>query len=196
MNSGLGADRAGLEELISADARALTAESEQIGRLFADVHDVHATDFRALLQILVAERAGTPLTSGELGQRLGLSGSAITYLVERMIASGHVRRDSDVADRRKVILRYSDHGRETAGAFFIPLATHTRAAMVDISDSDLVAAHSVFATLIDAMRTFKHELTASMRDQPPETGTTSSHPHTSKGGGNAGIDRLAGPPTA
>jgi MarR family transcriptional regulator, organic hydroperoxide resistance regulator len=61
-------ERAGLETTIVADSRALTAESDQMGRAFAAVHRVRPSDFRALLHILVAENAGTPLTSG-LGSR-------------------------------------------------------------------------------------------------------------------------------
>lgn len=158
MNPDRAAGRAQLEALVASDARALTAESDQIGRLFAAIHRVHPSDFRALLHVLVAETAGTPLASGELRQKMGVSAAAVTYLVERMIESGHLRRESDPADRRKVILRHADHGREVAGAFFAPLATHTRAAMADLPDADLAAAHRVFTALIDAMRRFQGEL--------------------------------------
>ena len=153
-------DRTALEALIAADVRALSAESDQIGRVFAGLHDVAANDFRALLHIMVAETAGSPLTAGELRQRMGMSGAAITYLVERMIDSGHIRRDSDPADRRKVILRYADHGMTVARAFFTPLATHTHDAMAALPDDDLVAAHRTFTALIDAMRAFRAELGA------------------------------------
>jgi DNA-binding MarR family transcriptional regulator len=151
-------DRARLEALIAADARALTAESDQMGRVFAAAHRLGTSDFRALLHILVAETAGAPLTSGELRQKMGLSAAAITYLVERMINSGHIRRDTHADDRRKVILRYSDPGLDTARSFFTPLGLHTRAALNDLSDADLAAAHRVFSALIAAMRHFQGEL--------------------------------------
>src|SRR3954454_19512502 len=93
-------NRDGLESLISADLRELSTESDQIGRLFAMSQDVRPTDFRALLHIMVAETAGRPMTSGDLSHRMGLSGAAITYLVDRLIESGHIRRDSHPADRR------------------------------------------------------------------------------------------------
>ena len=153
-------DRASLESLIAADVRALSAESDQIGRVFAGLHDVAANDFRALLHIMVADSAGSPLTAGELRQRMGVSGAAITYLVERMIASGHLRRDADPSDRRKVILRYADHGMTVARAFFTPLAEHTQQAMAGLPDDDLAAAHRTFAALIDAMRAFRAQLDA------------------------------------
>jgi DNA-binding MarR family transcriptional regulator len=150
--------RAELEEQIAADIRALSAESDQIGRVFSARHDVSANDFRALLHVMVADSAGSPLTSGELRGRMGVSGAAITYLVERMIASDHIRRESDPADRRKVLLRYADHGMTVARAFFAPLAEHTHAAMADLPDEDLAAAHRVFAALTAAMRAFEDEL--------------------------------------
>ena len=151
-------DRAALESLIAADVRAMTAESDQIGRHFAGRHDVAANDFRALLHVMVAETSGSPLTAGELRTRMGMSGAAITYLVVRMIASGHIRREADPDDRRKVILRYADHGLTVARAFFTPLAEHSHAAMSALPDRDLAAAHRVFTALVDAMRTFQDEL--------------------------------------
>lgn len=150
--------RAALEQQISAYLRVMTAESEQIGRTFAAVHDVRPTDFRALLHVMVAETAGEPITSGELRQRMGLSGAAITYLVDRMMESGHITRQSDPADRRKVILRYSDAGLATARAFFAPLGTHSHNAMADLPDADLSAASRVFAALIEAMQRYQDDL--------------------------------------
>lgn len=157
-------DRAVLEQQISAYLRVLTAESEQIGRAFAALHDVRPTDFRALLHVMVAETGGDPVTSGELRQQMGLSGAAITYLVDRMMASGHITRESDPADRRKVILRYSDSGLATARAFFAPLGMHSHDAMAELPDSDLHAAGRVFTALIEAMKKYQDDL-ASFR--PP-----------------------------
>src|SRR3954453_425910 len=150
--------RAELESLISADLREMSTESDQIGRLFAVSHDVRPNDFRALLHIMVAETAGRPMTSGDLSQRMGMSGAAITYLVDRLIESGHVRRDSHPDDRRKVVLRYSEPGLDAARAFFTPLATHNEAALKDLPHADLAAAHRVFSALIAGMRRFQNEL--------------------------------------
>jgi DNA-binding MarR family transcriptional regulator len=89
---------------------------------------------------------------------MGVSGAAITYLVERMIKSDHIRRESDPADRRKVMLRNGDHGMAVARAFFAPLAEHYRNAMADLPDEDLAAAHRVLAAMIDAMKAFQGDL--------------------------------------
>ncbi|MCV7177117.1 MarR family winged helix-turn-helix transcriptional regulator [Mycolicibacterium sphagni] len=150
--------RAALESAVVAGVQALSAESDQIGRAFAGTHGLSANDFRALVHVMVAENAGAPLTAGELRNRMGLSGAAITYLVERMIESGHLRRDSDPGDRRKVILRYADHGIEVGRAFFTPLAAHTHHVLADLPDEDLAAAHRVFAAVLTAMTSFRADL--------------------------------------
>ena len=157
-------DRDALEAMIGADVRAMNAESDQIGRLFAARHDVAANDFRALLYVMVAETEGRPLTAGDLRKRMGMSGAAITYLVERMIASGHFLRESDPSDRRKVILRVADHGMTVARGFFTPLAEQTTHALADLPDADLKAAHRTFTALIEAMREFRTELQAATAD--------------------------------
>ncbi|WP_206497863.1 MarR family winged helix-turn-helix transcriptional regulator [Rhodococcus sp. KRD175] len=156
-------DRNHLESAISADLRALSSVSEQIGQVFGALHSLRPNDFRALLHVMVADVEGAPLTAGELGTMLGLSSAAMTYLVERMIASGHIRRESDASDRRKVILRYDEHGMDVARGFFGPLGARTSTALADLPDSDLDAAHRVFEALIGAMREHHADLGNSTR---------------------------------
>ncbi len=151
-------DRAELESAIADDVRALSAATERIGKAFAGVHSMSANDFRALLHVMVAEQTGAPLSAGELRDLMGLSGAAITYLVERMIDSGNLRRESDPHDRRKVILKYADHGLELARQFFTPLERHTQRALADLPDRDLRAAHRVLIGVLRAMRDFETDL--------------------------------------
>ena len=145
---------------MSADMRAVTAQSDRLGRYFARQNDVSGNDFHALLHIMVAETDGTPLTMAQLRQRMDVSPAAITYLVDRMIDAGHLRRESDPADRRKALLRYENSGMELAHSFFAPLGVHVRSALAELPDNDLIAAHRVFSALIDAMSTFEDELVA------------------------------------
>ncbi|MDQ1305768.1 MAG: hypothetical protein QG671_1600 [Actinomycetota bacterium] len=151
-------ERAELESAIADGVRALSAASDRIGKAFAGAHSLSANDFRALLHVMVAEQAGSPLSAGELRDLMGVSGAAITYLVERMIESGHLRRESDPTDRRKVILKYADHGLELGRQFFTPLEQHTRRALVGLSDRDLRAAHRVLVGVLEAMREFETDL--------------------------------------
>ena len=77
----------------------------------------------------------------------------------------------DPADRRKVILRVADHGMEVARDFFTPLADHTHDALAGLPDSDLAAAHRMFAALIEALGAFRAQL-----DDPVEHGATHRAP--------------------
>ena len=106
--------RAELERQLSADIRAITARSDRVGRHFARVNEVSSNDFHALLHIMVSETAGVPLTLAQLRQRMDVSPAAITYLVDRMIAAGHIRREPDPEDRRKWLLRYQENGMSLA----------------------------------------------------------------------------------
>ncbi|NKY59122.1 winged helix-turn-helix transcriptional regulator [Nocardia flavorosea] len=151
------AARISAETDIATDIRALTAISEQIAHLFAHSHALRSTDFRALMHIATADAEGRPLTAGRLRELMGLSPAAITYLVERMIASGHIEREIDSRDRRRVLLHYAEHGMAVAGEFFGPLGVRTRTAMTDLPTGDLRAAHRVLQAVVAAMR--EHHIT-------------------------------------
>ncbi|MFB7874237.1 MarR family winged helix-turn-helix transcriptional regulator [Nocardia sp. NPDC056064] len=156
--------RTELEIGIARDLRALTAISEQIGHVFARSNTLRPNDFRALMHIATAEAEGAPLTAGQLSKLMGVSAPAVTYLVERMIESGHLARVPDTTDRRRVHLGYTEHGMAVAAGFFGPLSARTRAALADLPDADLAAAHRVFAGITTALREFYAEL--------PESGSS------------------------
>ncbi len=134
------ASRTPHDELVAAlvsQVQALALASDRIGTAFAGQHDLHTTDFRALTAIYRAERDGAPLTARHLADHLQISPGAVTYLVDRLTASGHVYRDADPRDRRRVLLRFGEHGRDVAGAFFGPLGQAHAQAMANYSDADL-----------------------------------------------------------
>jgi DNA-binding MarR family transcriptional regulator len=168
-------NRADLEKLMSADMRAVTAQSDRIGRYFARQHEVSGNDFHALLHVMVAETAGTPLTMAQLRQRMDVSPAAITYLVDRMIDAGHVRRESDPADRRKALLRYENSGMELARGFFTPLGIHLRAALADLPDRDLLAAHRLMTAMIAAMSAFEGDIVTQSPNGKRETAANLDH---------------------
>lgn len=151
------------EQRIATAVRAIGAISDRLGRIFARGNGVTNNELLALQHIIVSEHAGTPLSSGELGRRLDLSSSAVTYVVDRLIAAGHVHRHTDEVDRRRVILRYSEHGRSVAQAFFGPLGAHMHSAMIDLPDSDLDAARRVLEAVERAMTDYYEQLASRRR---------------------------------
>lgn len=158
MSRPAGAKRDAAEALIVSDVQALSAESDELSRVFCARHDLSANDFRALLHVMVSERDGEPLTQSQLGQRIGVSGAAITYLVDRMVQSGHLNREPHPSDRRKVLLRYADHADAVARSFFTPLGQHTAQSLEEFSATELQTAHRVLTAVIGSMRAFNVEL--------------------------------------
>ena len=159
--------RSELESMLSADLRTLTAESDRISRLFAALHHISNNDFDALLHVMVAEQTDSPLTLRELRDRLGMTAAAVTYLVDRMVEAGHVRREPHPADRRKIFLRYSDGGLEVARTFFSPLGMRNHQALEAFTDEDLVVARRVLGALTESMRVHRAAL-ASQESQATE----------------------------
>lgn len=50
-----------------------------------------------------------PLTSGELAERLGLSPSATTRVIDRLIVAGIAERVTDPVDRRRTVITHTGH---------------------------------------------------------------------------------------
>ena len=73
-----------------------------------------------VLGILVS--SSTPLTLGELAQRLACVRSNVTQLVDRLESDGLVRREADPADRRSIRAVVTDTGRDREKAGSIALA--------------------------------------------------------------------------
>ncbi|WP_406305693.1 MarR family transcriptional regulator [Streptomyces sp. NBC_00885] len=70
------------------------------GQAAAETLGQNPTDVYALSTL---ELAG-PLTTGGLAERIGLSQSATTRLVDRLERAGRVRRGPDANDRRRVVV--------------------------------------------------------------------------------------------
>src|ERR1700688_9787 len=61
---------------------------------------LHATDEK-VLRLLGADA----MAAGDLVRHTGLSGAAVTALVDRLVNLGYVTRERDTSDRRKVTIR-------------------------------------------------------------------------------------------
>lgn len=143
--------RAHLVTAISEQVRSLALASDHIGHAFAASQGLHPTDFRALSLIYEHERAGAPLTARALAQAMDLSPGAVTYAVDRLAASGHVWRDRDASDGRRVVLRFAPHGRDVAAGFFGPLGMAHSHALDGHSEADLEAALRVLRDVTNAL---------------------------------------------
>lgn len=149
---------------IVGDLRRYSTDAHHIGHAFAALHGLNATDLQALVAVMDAELVGDPITPGRLGEHLNLSSGSVTALVDRLERAGHLRRDRDATDRRKVLLRYADPGAALAMAFFQPLGRRTDAVTAAFSDDELRVVHRFLRAMVESMREHRDEMRAARVD--------------------------------
>ena len=129
---------------LSMLVRALVMESNRFLEIFSAAHELHPTDMTALNLIMTAR---SPMTPGSLAKALNLSASATTSVLDRLTKAGHVVRERDPDDRRRVELRVLSAATALASTFFQPLAREFSSAWDELSDADRqVVARFLMAT--------------------------------------------------
>jgi len=63
------------------------------------------TGLLALRYLLQAEAQGRAVGPKELGAQLGVTSASMTTLIDRLVKTGHIRREPHPTDRRALILR-------------------------------------------------------------------------------------------
>lgn len=142
--------RSTAERHIAHCVRRLLVERERLAQRFATANGLSGTDFRALIHISESELNKAPLAAGGLRDLMNMSAGAATYVVDRLVSAGHVRRESDPRDRRKVVLRHTTAGDRTTNEFFTAIELRNRNALSDTPVGDLAAAERVICQLIDS----------------------------------------------
>ena len=140
------------ERLIDA-LRRFNIESDRFVEVFATTHGLHRTDMNAVAYVSAADEAGAPLSPGQLGAELGLSSPATTALIDRLERVGHVGREPDPSDRRKVALRTRTDGMRLAVEFFVPLGRALHEAMDDFEDEELAVVLQFLERAVAAVET-------------------------------------------
>ena len=119
--------------------RQINVHSDQFIARLGTEHGLHRTDLNALSHIARAETLGTPLSPGELAERLGIRASATTSVVDRLEAAGHVRRAPHHEDRRRTQLTLRPEARDEVESFFRPLGLEWRTVAAAFSADELDA---------------------------------------------------------
>ncbi|GAB2981348.1 MarR family winged helix-turn-helix transcriptional regulator [Frigoribacterium salinisoli] len=150
----------------------LTTESQRIAQAFAARHGLGQIDLEALLAVMEAERAGDPLTSGRLGEALGVTSGAATGVIDRLERVGHVVRRRDDADRRRVLVHYGERAREVAGAFFGPLGGVTDTVLDGFTDDELDVVTRFLGAMSGGMAEHARSIGRPGPDGPPASDET------------------------
>jgi DNA-binding MarR family transcriptional regulator len=94
-------ERAGLAAQFGAATRRTGSLWQLMGQAAADRIGLNATDLNCLNILSFSGE----LTAGELARETGLTTASITGVADRLEQAGFVRRERDVRDRRRVVIR-------------------------------------------------------------------------------------------
>jgi len=139
-----------IDDLVDA-LRLFTVESDVFVEVFARTHHLGRNDLNAIMWTSEGPRSGHPLPAGELAARLGLGAPATTGLVDRLENAGHVRRERNPTDRRKVTIVMQPPALQLARDFFVPLGHLMHDVVAEVSSSDLQRATAVVRLMITAV---------------------------------------------
>lgn len=118
------ASRRELLERLGGELRRLGIVTVMFHEMMAEKLGLNATDSRAFS---ILQETG-PVPAGRLAELTGLSTGAVTAIIDRLQEAGYVRRESDPADRRRVIVtpvedpRRDRMIRELVGSMRSPMA--------------------------------------------------------------------------
>lgn len=130
--------------------RQLTVESDRFAEVFGETHGLHRTDLNALVVIMDSATRGETITPGRLARALHLSASATTAVLNRLEAAGHVVRDRDPGDRRRVGLVMAERATRLGHEFFRPLGAELSRAWVEFTDDERATITRFLTASIDA----------------------------------------------
>ncbi len=160
-------DDDGLRLLIVDHLRRYGSEAGRVADSFAKQHAMHPTDFQALVVVVNAESRGRPATPGSLRQSLNLTSGAVTAAIDRLVRSGHVRREPDPADGRITRIRHATAGRTLAGEFFGPLGHSTAGVMGSFTRAELLVIEHFMASMTDALAQHRNRVEHPSPGEPP-----------------------------
>jgi DNA-binding MarR family transcriptional regulator len=133
-------------------ARDLAARVALFHEAAANKLGLHATDVKALR--LLSEQA---MTAGSLANQTGLTGAAVTALVDRLEQSGYVARERDAGDRRRVTIRAAPAKIRELDRLYAGLSIEMAALLskYDASEFAIIADYIAKATEVLAKQTMK-----------------------------------------
>src|SRR5215475_6626255 len=134
-----------------------------MGQAAADRVGINATDLNCL-NILSFSGA---MTAGELARATGLTTASITGVVDRLEAAGFVRRERDLADRRRVVVTIViEKAIQEVASIFSPMVADWQQLAARYSDDEL----RLIVEFYDQMQQVIRKHLTRLRERPELTG--------------------------
>ncbi|QVI21037.1 MarR family transcriptional regulator [Nocardia tengchongensis] len=127
--------RENLDELIAQvgrESQALQAAVDDVDQAAATAFGVNRTDLRCL-EVLVRGES----TPGALAAELGLTSGSVTTMLDRLVKLGHVTREPEPGDRRKVLVRITPATMAQAWRIYGPIAEEGASEMAGYHEAEL-----------------------------------------------------------
>lgn len=90
----------------------LYAAARGVTRRYAELLTDVGLTYPQYVTMLALWDAGAPLTVGEIGERLRLDSGTLTPVLKRLESAGHVARQRDTADERRVLVAVTPAGQD------------------------------------------------------------------------------------
>jgi DNA-binding MarR family transcriptional regulator len=148
--------------------RRLSVELDAVSQRFADEEGLGRTDVRALTALMDATRDGRGLTAGGLGAAVDLSSASVTALVDRLERMGHVHRERDEADRRRVVVAVSESAMAAGRRFFGALQEEILDAMEGYTDEELKVVRRFLVEMTDVVSRYSRDAAPGAREAGPQ----------------------------
>lgn len=149
-------DRPELLARIAVAAQQSATDGVVMHQAVADRVGLHVTDLRCFNML----RLSGPATPGELAAGTGLTTGAITRMIDRLLASGYVRREHDQVDRRRVIVSVVPERVAEIAPLYDRVAAAWAERMATYTDEQLRLILDLFTRTHD----MSVQLTAELRD--------------------------------
>jgi DNA-binding MarR family transcriptional regulator len=129
-----GAERQQIESEFLVAMRRTGSVMQLLQQAAAERLGINATDLNCLNVVALTGS----MTAGELAKATGLTTASITGVLDRLEESGFVRRERDLQDRRRVIVKLNfSRGMREVAPVFAPVLKEWRATAAHYSDQEL-----------------------------------------------------------
>jgi DNA-binding MarR family transcriptional regulator len=138
--------RGALMQAIRSGFQQTSGQSVLLSQIIADRVGLSPSD----LECMGFLEDGGPMTAGRLAELTGLTSGAVTRMIDRLERARYVRRRSDAADRRKVLVALVPGRAKEFERFYGPMARGATEFLARYSDAEL----ALIAELLDHMLAF------------------------------------------
>ncbi len=135
--------------------RDLMLSRAELERAHAARLNVNAVDYRAMGALI----GQGPVSPGWLAEELGLTPSATSNVIERLVAVGHAERHRDPDDGRRMVVSAVPESRARALSGVRPIIERAEQAINALPDDQQRAVVTYLSDVTDALRTVLSTLT-------------------------------------